>query len=77
MECLLLLFYCLKIQVITEPTTTFILKQLMENGVNIFNNRIVANSMTKLQDIFDLKHVSFTKECITEIQNKQCEFPYG
>ena len=29
---------CLLVQDITEPITTFILKQLMENGVNIFTN---------------------------------------
>ena len=38
MACLLLLFHCLKIQDLMEPITTFILKQLMESGVNIFTN---------------------------------------
>jgi hypothetical protein len=38
MVCLLPLFPCLQLQDITEPITTFILKQLMENGVNIFTN---------------------------------------
>jgi hypothetical protein len=38
MVCLLPLFPCLQLQDITEPITTFILKQLMEDGVNIFTN---------------------------------------
>jgi hypothetical protein len=35
---LIALFPCLQLQDITEPITTFILKQLMEDGVNIFTN---------------------------------------
>ena len=38
MVCLLPLFPCLKIQDITEPISTIMLNQLMENGVNIFTS---------------------------------------